>query len=36
MAELAVRKLYVVEYSRVTDHPWVDFITRMYHEGTAN
>lgn len=36
MVELAVWQIYVIEYARLKDHPWVDFINGMYHEGTVN
>ena len=36
MAELAVWQIYVMEYACLKDHPWVDFISGMYHEGTTN
>src|SRR6202020_73170 len=36
MAELAVWQIYVMEYARLKDHPVVDFISGMYHEGTTN
>lgn len=36
MAELAVWQIYVMEYACLKDHPWVDFISGMYHDGTTN
>jgi len=36
MGEQAVWQIYVIEYACLKDHPWVDFISGMYHEGTMN
>jgi glyoxylase-like metal-dependent hydrolase (beta-lactamase superfamily II) len=36
MGEQAVWQIYVIEYACLKDHPWVDFISGMYHEGTTN
>jgi glyoxylase-like metal-dependent hydrolase (beta-lactamase superfamily II) len=36
MGEQAVWQIYVIEYACLKDHPWVDFISGMYHEGTTS
>jgi glyoxylase-like metal-dependent hydrolase (beta-lactamase superfamily II) len=36
VGERAVWQIYVIEYACLKDHPWVDFISGMYHEGTTN
>ena len=36
MEATAVWRVYVMEYARSKDQPWVDLISGMYHEGTMD
>ena len=36
MAEAATWDVYVMEYARSKDQPWVDLISGMYHEGVMD
>jgi len=36
MDEAAVWRVYVMEYARSKDQPWVDLISGMYREGTMD
>ena len=36
MAEAATWDVYVMEYARSKNQPWVDLISGMYHEGVMD